>query len=93
MKINVSNLATDLTDAEIRQLFECFGQVASVQMARIPGEARVDMPDKALAREAIAGLHGQTLRGRDLVVSEMQKQSAGKQGQRNRRPQRRRRRR
>ena len=92
MKINVSNLKTDISDTELRTLFECFGQVASVAMGRVPGEALVDMPDKTAAKEAIDGLHGQTLRGYDLAVNEAKKRPEGKQ-QRNKRPQRRRRRR
>ena len=93
MKIYVSNLATDISDSELRTLFECFGQVASVAMGRVPGEALVDMPDKTAAKEAIEGLHGQTLRGYDLAVNEAKKRPEGKQSQRNRKPQRRRRRR
>ena len=92
MKIYVSNLAVDITDEEIRMLFECFGQVASVEMRRSPGSALVDMPDKTAAREAITGLHGQSLRGYELMVSEAKKRTGGNSRHRGRRPHRRRRR-
>ena len=77
MKIQVSNLATDVSEQELRMLFECFGQVAAVEMRRIPGNAVVDMPDKSAGREAIEGLDAQEVKGRSLSVAEMQKRPPG----------------
>lgn len=77
MKIQVSNLAADVTEDELRMLFECFGQVASVEMRRTPGNALVDMPDKGAARDAIDGLNNQDLKGSNLSVREMQKHPQG----------------
>jgi len=76
MKIQVSNLATGISDAELRMLFECFGEVASVEMGGAPGGALIEMLDKKAAKEAIAGLNGQNLKGSDLAVGEGSKRPA-----------------
>lgn len=93
MKIQVSNLAADVTEAELRMLFDCFGQVASVEMRRTPGNALVDMPDKGAARDAIEGLNAQDLKGSSLSVREMQKHPQGSRPPGGKRPRGRRRRR
>lgn len=93
MKIFVSNLAADITEEELRMLFECFGQVASLELERSQGRALLEMPDKAAAREAVAGLQGQNLKGNDLVINDTTKRPGGNQAQRNKRPRRRTRRR
>ena len=93
MKIQVGNLATDVAEAELRMLFECFGQVAAVEMRRIPGNAVVDMPDKSAGREAIEGLDSQEVKGRNLSVSELLKRPPGNRPAGGKRPRGRRRRR
>ena len=77
MKIQVGKLATDVSEQELRMLFECFGQVAAVEMSRIPGNALVDMPDKSAGRDAIEGLDSQEVKGRSLSVAEPQKHPQG----------------
>jgi len=76
MKIQVSNLVTGITDEDLRMLFECFGEVASVEMGGTPGRALIEMLDKKAAKEAIAGLNGQNLKGSDLAVGEGSKRPA-----------------
>jgi RNA recognition motif-containing protein len=75
MKINVSNLADEVTEDDLREAFEGFGQVTSVSIIKDSfGESRgfgfVEMPAKAEAQSAISGLNGRELKGRALNVNE-----------------------
>jgi RNA recognition motif-containing protein len=69
MRIRVDNLASDVTEQDLRQLFEIFGRVAAVDTRR-QGQATVDMPATAAAKQAIVELNGQKLRGFDITVAE-----------------------
>jgi cold-inducible RNA-binding protein len=80
MKIRLGNLSSDTTVEDLRMLLECFGQVADVRLDRFPGQATAEMPNKTTAREAIEGLDGQNLKGRDLEVSEMQERTGSRRG-------------
>lgn len=82
MKIRIGNLSSDTTVDDLRMLLECFGQVSDVRMDRFPGQATAEMPNKTAAREAIEGLDGQNLKGRDLEVSEMQERSGSRRNAR-----------
>ncbi len=76
MNIYVGNLSYDVTDADLKEAFEAFGQVASAAVIKdkFSGESRgfgfVEMPDKAQAQAAIRGLNGKELKGRSLSVNE-----------------------
>jgi len=76
MNILVGNLNWATTEVELAQLFEAYGSVASCQLItdRDTGRSRgfgfVEMPDDAEAKEAVTDLHGMTLRGRPLTVTE-----------------------
>ena len=70
MRIRVDNLAPDVTEDDLRQLFEIFGRVAAVDTRR-QGQATVDMPANTSGKEAIAELNGQNLRGFDIAVMEL----------------------
>ena len=76
MNIHVMNLAYSTTEEELSQLFEPYGIVESVRIItdRDTGRSRgfgfVEMPDAAEAQEAIDGLHGTSVGGRTLTVSE-----------------------
>ena len=76
MNIYVGNLARDVTDSDLKQAFEAFGQVASASIItdRFSGESRgfgfVEMPGKAEGQAAIDGLNGKDLKGRTLNVNE-----------------------
>jgi len=69
-RIRVDNLASDVTEDDLRQLFEIFGRVAAVDTRR-QGQATVDMPATAAAKQAISELNGQNLRGFDIAVMEL----------------------
>ncbi len=75
MKIFVGNLPFDVSEAEVRQMFEAHGAVESANVVtdsmtgRSRGFAFVEMSD-ADANKAIAALNGTDLRGRNLNVNE-----------------------
>jgi RNA recognition motif-containing protein len=76
MNIYVGNLLQDVTEEDLRQAFEAFGQVESVKIIKdkLTGESRgfgfVEMPVKAEAQSAIDGLNGKDLKGQTLNVNE-----------------------
>ena len=86
MNIYVGNLASDVTDGDLREAFQAFGQVdsATVIKEKFSGESRgfgfVEMPAKAEAQSAIEGLNDKEMKGRMLKVSEARPRSEGRRG-------------
>ena len=76
MCIYVGNLSHEVTEEDLRQAFEAFGQVEYVTIFkdRYSGESRgfgfVEMSARAKAQSAINDLKGRELKGRTLKVSE-----------------------
>lgn len=76
MNIYVGNLSFDTTEEQLRQAFEGFGEVSTVNIItdKYSGESRgfgfVEMASKEAAMAAIAGLNGQELNGRTLNINE-----------------------
>ena len=76
MNIYVGNLSFDLTEEDLREAFEAFGQVASATIIKdrstgqSKGFAFVEMPSGDEAGAAIADLNGKDLKGRALNVNE-----------------------
>ena len=76
MNIYVGNLSRDVTEDELRQAFEAFGEVTAARIItdKLTGASRgfgfVEMPTKTEAEDAIAGLNGTELKGRTLTVNE-----------------------
>jgi len=76
MKIYVGNLSYEETEQELRQEFEAFGQVASVDIitdkhsGRPKGFGFVEMTTRSEGEAAIAELNGKTLKERTIVVNE-----------------------
>ena len=76
MNIFVGNLAPEVTEEQLVELFAQFGQVKSAQLARAmftdepKGFGFVDMPGKRHSLAAIAELNGKYFEGRPLKVSE-----------------------
>lgn len=76
MNIYVGNLSFDLTEEELRQAFERFGEVekANIITDKYTGKSRgfgfVEMPSNEEAEAAINGLNDTELHGRNLNVSE-----------------------
>ena len=83
MNIYVGNLSREVTEDELRQAFEAFGQVTSVNVIkdRYSGESRgfgfVEMSTKSEAQAAINGLNGTSLGERTLSVSEARPRDEG----------------
>jgi cold-inducible RNA-binding protein len=84
----VGNMSFQTTEAELRSMFEPFGQVSRVHIAmdretgRARGFAFVEMPNDAEAAKAIAGLDGKEVGGRNLKVNEARPKSASGGGPR-----------
>ena len=75
-KLYVGNLAFQVSDADLEQLFAGFGIVESVQIiqdrdtGRSKGFGFVEMSSEAEAQAAIQGLHDREVNGRRLTVNE-----------------------
>ena len=72
----VGNLAYQVSDADLEQLFAGFGIVQSAQViqdratGRSKGFGFVEMSSEAEAQAAIQGLHNHEVNGRHLTVNE-----------------------
>jgi len=86
VNIYVGNLSRQVTEDQLRQSFEAFGQVTSVNIIkdRYSGESRgfgfVEMTTKSEAQAAINGLNGTSLDERTLSVSEARPRAEGGRG-------------
>jgi len=86
MNIYVGNLPQEVTDEELREAFQAFGQVTSVNIIkdRYSGQSRgfgfVEMPANAESQAAISGLNGKEMKERTLTVSEARPRSEGDRG-------------
>ncbi|NJM43473.1 MAG: RNA-binding protein, partial [Brachymonas sp.] len=75
-RLYVGNLPYGVRDNDLQTAFGAFGEVTSarVMMERDTGRSKgfgfVEMADDAQAQAAIAGMHGQDLGGRTVVVNE-----------------------
>ena len=75
-RIYVGNLPYQAAEAELRQLFEQFGQVSSAtiimdrQTGKSKGFAFIEMDVETEADEAIQKLNGSEYGGRKIVVNE-----------------------
>ena len=76
MNIYVGNMSFDTTEDQLRQAFEAFGEVSTVNIisdretGRPKGFGFIEMPTKDEAVAAISGLNSQDLNGRALNVNE-----------------------
>ena len=74
--IYVGNLSSTVTEDELRQAFEAFGQVesASIIKDKFSGESRgfgfVVMPSKEESDKAIEGMNNKDLGGKNIATSE-----------------------
>ena len=86
MKIYVGNLSYEVTEQDLRQEFEAFGQITSVDIitdkhsGRPKGFGFVEMATKSEGEAAIAGLNGKTLKERAVVVNEARPQTDNRGG-------------
>lgn len=86
MNIYCGNLSRDVTEEDLREAFEAFGQVASITIIKdkFSGEPRgfgfVEMPAKAEGQSAIDGLNDKELKGKAIKVNEARPRSEGRRG-------------
>ena len=86
MKIYVGNLSYEVTEQDLRQEFEAFGEVASVDIitdkysGRPRGFGFVEMATKSEAEAAITGLNGKTLKDRTVVANEARPRTENRGG-------------
>lgn len=79
MDIYVGSLPFKMKEAELREIFEKYGEVSSAKIIidkmtrQSKGFGFVEMPDEAQAKDAISNINGQEVLGRELVVNESQK--------------------
>ncbi len=76
MKIYVGNMSFDTTEDQIRQAFESYGEVTSVNIitdrdtGRAKGFGFVEMSSDSEAKAAIEGLNSKEMDGRAMNISE-----------------------
>lgn len=76
MNIYVGNLAYSITEGELREAFEEFGDVTEVNVItdRSTGESKgfafIEMPNNSEADAAIKGLNSTQLKGRAIKVNQ-----------------------
>ncbi len=86
MKIYVGNLSYEVTEQDLRQALEEFGQVESVTIIKdkYSGQSKgfgfVEMASKAEAQSAIESLNGKELKGRVLNVNEARPRTENRGG-------------
>jgi len=86
MKIYVGNLAYEVTEEELRQEFEAFGEITSVSIitdkytGRPKGFGFIEMPSQTEGEAAIAALNGKTLKERTLNVNTARPRSDNRSG-------------
>ena len=86
MNIYVGNLSYKVTEEDLQQAFQGFGQVASAKIitdmatGRSKGFGFVEMPNSEEAEAAIQGLNGKEIKGRAITVSQARPRTEGRQG-------------
>ena len=76
MNIYVGNLSLEVTEDDLREAFETYGQISSVKVIKdkFTGEPRgfgfIEMPDQQEAKVAMKGLNGSELKGKAITVNE-----------------------
>jgi len=86
MNIYVGNLSYEVTEEDLKEAFEVFGEVDTVKVikdnytGRSKGFGFVEMSASAEAQSAIEGLNGKDLKGRNLNVNEARPRSEGRRG-------------
>jgi cold-inducible RNA-binding protein len=86
MNIYIGNLSYEVTEADLRDAFAAFGQVASAKVItdKFSGKPRgfgfVEMPTDSEGQQAIAGLNGKEMKGRTIVVNEARPRQERRRG-------------
>ena len=86
MNLFVGSLPFRLTEAELREIFEEYGEVSSAKIItdKISGRSKgfgfVEMPDDEAAKKAIETLNGSEVEGRSIVVNKAEDKPERKSG-------------
>jgi RNA recognition motif-containing protein len=86
MNIYVGNLSYEVTEEDLKQAFEAFGEVETVKVikdnytGRSKGFGFVEMPAKDEAQSAINELNDKELKGRTLKVNEARPRTESRGG-------------
>jgi RNA recognition motif-containing protein len=86
MNIYVGSLSYEVTEEDLRQAFEGFGEVETVKVikdnytGRSKGFGFVEMPSRTEGQSAIDGLNTKELKGRTLNVSEARPRTESRRG-------------
>lgn len=86
MNIYVGNLSWQMTDDDLRTLFEQYGSVTSAKIVKdkVSGRSKgfgfVEMPDETEAQNALSSLYDSEVLGRKIIVNEAQPKPQGSGG-------------
>jgi len=86
MNIYVGNLSWQMTDEDLRTLFEQYGSVTSAKIVkdktsgRSKGFGFVEMPEDSEAQNALTSLYESEVLGRKIIVNEAQPKPQGGSG-------------
>ena len=86
MNIYVGNLSWQMTDEDLRTLFEQYGSVTSAKIVKdkVSGRSKgfgfVEMPDDTEAQNALSSLYESEVLGRKIIVNEAQPKPQGGPG-------------
>lgn len=78
MNIYVGNLSWQMTDEDLRTLFEQYGSVTSAKIVKdkVSGRSKgfgfVEMPDESESQNALSSLYETEVLGRKIIVNEAQ---------------------
>ncbi|OGR18727.1 MAG: RNA-binding protein [Desulfobacterales bacterium GWB2_56_26] len=83
MKLYVGNLSYEISESDLKQMFEEFGKVgsASIIMDKYSGQSKgfgfVEMDSQTEAQSAMEALNGKDVKGRTLIVNEARPRPEG----------------
>jgi cold-inducible RNA-binding protein len=86
MNIYVGNLSYEVTEEDLKEAFEVFGEIDTVRVLKDNGTGRskgfgfVEMPNNAEAQSAIDGLNDKELKGRTLKVNKARPRTESRGG-------------
>lgn len=81
MNIYIGNLSQEVTEDDLREAFEAFGQITSIKIIKdkFTGESRgfgfIEMPERQEAHSAMENLNGSQLKGKSIIVNEARSRS------------------
>lgn len=91
MNIYVGQLPYNVKEDDLRELFNPYGTIASINLikdrysGRQKGFGFIDMPDNSEADQAIKALNRSVFKGREIKVNQVQPQRRDKRSRRRRR--------